>query len=154
MLPGLAAVARLLRAACRRVNAPVVFLCFYFAARLSCRSRAACRVPCKRSFTSLKPCFPHIEAETKWRTLYRRYFQMDFLERKLYFDWNFIEVCSLGSNQQYYSIGSGFVTCQATSHYLNQWWPSLLMHICITRLQWVDGFNTIPVSHNMTHGTV
>ena len=27
---GLAAVARLLRAACRRVNAPVVFLCFYF----------------------------------------------------------------------------------------------------------------------------
>ena len=51
--PGLAAVARLLRAACRRVNAPVVFLCFYFAARLSRRSRAACRVPCKRSF---KPC--------------------------------------------------------------------------------------------------
>ena len=29
MPPGLAAVARLLRAACRRVNAPVVFLCFY-----------------------------------------------------------------------------------------------------------------------------
>ena len=28
--PGLAAVARLLRSACRRVNAPVVFLCFYF----------------------------------------------------------------------------------------------------------------------------
>ena len=27
--PGLAAVARLLRAACRHVNAPVVFLCFY-----------------------------------------------------------------------------------------------------------------------------
>ena len=53
MPPGLAAVARLLRAACRRVNAPVVFLCFYFAARLSRRSRAACRVPCKRSLTSV-----------------------------------------------------------------------------------------------------
>ena len=51
MPPGLAAVAPLLRAACRRVNAPVVFLCFYFAARLSRRSRAACRVPCKRSFS-------------------------------------------------------------------------------------------------------
>ena len=51
MPPGLAAVARLLRAACCRVNAPVVFLCFYFAAQLSCRSRAACRVPCKRSFS-------------------------------------------------------------------------------------------------------
>ena len=51
MPPGLAAVARLLRAACRRVNAPVVFLCFYFAARLSLRIRAACRVPCKCSLS-------------------------------------------------------------------------------------------------------
>ena len=51
MPPGLAAVVRLLRAACRRVNAPVVFLCFYFAARLSRHSHAACRVPCKHSFT-------------------------------------------------------------------------------------------------------
>ena len=32
---------------CWRVNAPVVFLCFYFVMRLSRRSR----VPCKRSFT-------------------------------------------------------------------------------------------------------
>ena len=30
MPPGLAAVARLLCAACRRVNVPVVFQCFYF----------------------------------------------------------------------------------------------------------------------------
>ena len=52
MPPGLAAVARLLRAARRRVNAPVAFLCFIFAARLSRRSRAACRVPCKRSSMS------------------------------------------------------------------------------------------------------
>ena len=51
MPPGLAAVARLLQAACRRLNAPVVFLCFYSAARLSRSSRAACRVPCKRSLT-------------------------------------------------------------------------------------------------------
>ena len=48
--PGLAAVARLLRAACRSVNAPVVFLNFYFAARLWRRSRAACRIPYKRIF--------------------------------------------------------------------------------------------------------
>ena len=52
MPPRLAAVACLLPAVCRRANAPVVsILCFYFAARLSRRSRAACRVPCKRSFT-------------------------------------------------------------------------------------------------------
>ena len=25
-----------------------------------------------------------------------------------------------------------------TSHYLNQWWSSLLMHICVTQLQWVN----------------
>ena len=25
----------------------------------------------------------------------------------------------------------------STSHYLNQWWPDLLMHICVTRPQWV-----------------
>ena len=26
----------------------------------------------------------------------------------------------------------------ATSHYLNQWWPSSLMHICSTRGRWVN----------------
>ena len=33
-------------------------------------------------------------------------------------------------------IGAG----QATSHYLSQWWPSLLAHICVTRLQWVKWY--------------
>ena len=28
-----------------------------------------------------------------------------------------------------------------TNHYLNQWWSSLLMHICVTRPQWVKNFN-------------
>ena len=27
---------------------------------------------------------------------------------------------------------------QVTSHHLNQWWASVLMHLCITRLQGVD----------------
>ena len=36
---------------------------------------------------------------TKWPAFRRRYFQMYFSERKaLYFDWNFTEVCSEGSN--------------------------------------------------------
>ena len=26
----------------------------------------------------------------------------------------------------------------ATSHYLNQWWSSLITHICVTRPQWVN----------------
>ena len=53
--PRLAAVVRLLRAACRDVNTPVVILCFYFAVRLSRRSRAACCIPCKRSLSLLLP---------------------------------------------------------------------------------------------------
>ena len=71
MPPGLAAVARLLRAACRRVNAPVVFLCFYFAARLSRRSRAACRVPCKRSLMSLFIVYiKDRHNQTQWKSSY------------------------------------------------------------------------------------
>ena len=58
--PRLAAVARLLRAACRCVNAPVVLLCFYFAAQLSRRSRAACRVPCKRTLI-LHTCHGYLD---------------------------------------------------------------------------------------------
>ena len=29
-------------------------------------------------------------------------------------------------------------TAQATSHYLNQWWTSSLVHICITKPQWIN----------------
>ena len=62
MPPGLAAVAHQLRAVCRRVNAPVVFLCFYFAAGLSCRIRAACRVPGKRSFIKMCNCSKNLSS--------------------------------------------------------------------------------------------
>ena len=51
----------------------------------------------------------HIEAETKWLPFSRWHFQMHFLElQSLYFDGNFIEICSPGSNQQYSSIGSDY----------------------------------------------
>ena len=32
---------------------------------------------------------------------------------------------------------------QATSHYLNQWYPRLPTHICVTRPQWVKSINDI-----------
>ena len=75
MPPGRAGVACLLRAACHRVNAPVVFLCFYFAARLMRRSRTACRVPCKRSLThkshpNLASC-PHTPVVGIWCKYFR-----------------------------------------------------------------------------------
>ena len=34
-------------------------------------------------------------------------------------------------------------TKQALSHYLNQWWPSLLIHICASWPQWVDVASSI-----------
>ena len=30
------------------------------------------------------------------------------------------------------------VADQVTSHYLNQWWPKMVTHICATRPQWVN----------------
>ena len=47
------------------------------------------------------------EAETKWPPFSRRHFQTNFLEWKCTnFDYNFTEVCSWGSTEQYSSIGS------------------------------------------------
>ena len=110
---------------------------------------------------------------TRWPPFRRRHVQMRFLEWKYAnFKWNFIEICSLGSNGQYAicqhwfrqwlgavlewkyanfkwnfieicSLGSNgqYAICQhwfrqwlgavqATSHYLNQCWPT---HICGNR---------------------
>ena len=39
---------------------------------------------------------------------------------------------------------------RATSHYLNQWWPSSLTHKCVTRPQWVKIISTVI---NMTKAT-
>ena len=50
-------------------------------------------------------------------------------------------MCSQGYNWQY-SIQHWFRKWldadQATGHYLDQWWPSLLTHMCITQPQWVN----------------
>ena len=50
---------------------------------------------------------------------------------------NFTELWSQTSKYQYDSIGS-YDGLEATSHNLNQYWPSLLMHKCIARPQWVN----------------
>ena len=41
-----------------------------------------------------------------------------------------------------------------TSQYLNQWWPSLLMHICVTRPQRVNShfvFGVVVALSLLTH---
>ena len=51
-------------------------------------------------------CLHYIKAETIWLTLFRKYFEMHFLEGKSSkFYLNFTEVCSLGSNWPKHSTG-------------------------------------------------
>ena len=66
-----------------------------------------------------------------------RHIQTYFRELKfLYFDLDFIEICSQVYNKQYISIGAN--NGLATSHYLNQRWHSILTHISVIRPQWVN----------------
>ena len=72
----------------------------------------------------------HIEAETKWPPFSRQHFQMHFLEWKyVNFYWDFTEVCSQGSIQQYSSIGSdnGFAP---TRRQAIIWTNVGMLHIC------------------------
>ena len=55
----------------------------------------------------------------------------------LNFDQNSTELPCLGSNLQHV-FRLWFGTEEATSHYLNHWWLSLLMHISLNRPQWVE----------------
>ena len=60
----------------------------------------ATRVTCPMSVNTLRP-------RQNGRHFHRQYFQMHFPEWKcLNFDWNFTEICSLGSNWQQSSAGS------------------------------------------------
>ena len=77
----------------------------------------------------------------KWTPFRRQLFQMHFLEwRCMYFEWIrfhwslFLWVI-LTIIQHWFRWWLG--TDQATSHYLNQWKVSQLMHICITQPQWI-----------------
>ena len=68
---------------------------------------------------------------------------MHFLQWKmLYLNSSFSEVCSHGPNWQY---GRLVQIMAWPSHYLNQWWPSLMTHICVNQPQWVDIANWISI---------
>ena len=83
----------------------------------------------------------HIEAKIRWRIFFRRHFCTYFLEWKylnfdLKFHWSlFLSIQFTISKHRFRQwLGAD----QATSHYLNQWRFILLMHICITRPQWIN----------------
>ena len=65
----------------------------------------------------------------KWLPFSRRHFQMRF-------HWSLFIRVQLTIFRHWFRWWLG--TKQVTSHYLNQWWPSLLMHTCITQPQWVN----------------
>ena len=85
--------------------------------------------------------FKHIETETKWPPFCRQHFWMYLLEWKcMNFDYNLTEVrtflgVELTIFQHWFRKWLG--ANQVTTHYLNQWWHSLLAHICVTRPHWV-----------------
>ena len=78
----------------------------------------------------------HIEAET---TIFQTTFSSTFSWMKMHkfwlrFNWILFLRVQLTISQHWFRLGTG----QVTSHYLKQWQPSLLMHICLTRPQWVN----------------
>ena len=56
---------------------------------------------------------------------------------KLIFFWNMFPWAQL-TIKQICSDNGLAPNRRQLSHNLNQWWPSLLMHICVTRPHWVD----------------
>ena len=69
--------------------------------------------------------------------IFKRIFLNEMIELLFKFHWNFLPGVQLTIRQhcfRLYRLGAK----QATSHYLNQWWPSSLMHIYGTRGRWVN----------------
>ena len=64
------------------------------------------------------------------------FFSMKIIEFWFEFHWNLIPGVQLKISQ--HCSRSKLGAKQATNHYLNQCWPSSLMHICGTRARWVN----------------
>ena len=79
------------------------------------------------------------ETETKWQSICRRHDQVDFLVRELcfllQFYWNTYPNAPLIINQHSFRWWPAIE--QAASHYLSQYCPSLVIHICVTQPRWV-----------------
>ena len=77
---------------------------------------------------------------TKWPPIWQTTFSNAFSSMKMTklwfkFHWNMFSGVQLTISQHWFRWWLGAE--QATSHYLNQWWPSSLTHICGTRGKWV-----------------
>ena len=67
----------------------------------------------------------------------QQHFLMRFLDWNwFYFDWTFTEVWEYPINNMSALVQVMAWCCQATSHYMNQYWSRSVMPYCITRLHW------------------
>ena len=72
------------------------------------------------SWTTFSNAFPWMKKYTIWFKIH----------------WSLLLRFQLTINQHWFGLWLGAE--QVTSHYLNQWWPSLLKRICVSRPQWVN----------------
>ena len=82
---------------------------------------------------------------TKWPPFCQTTFSVAFswvkiVEFRLKFHWNTFPGVQLTISQHWFRYWLG--ADQATSHYLDQWWPSLLTHIFGTKGRWVNILRT------------
>ena len=94
--------------------------------------------PCITAPVFICPRCQHIEADTKWMPFGRRHFHINFLSQKLLyflskFHWNLLPSIPLTIIIRQHWVRWWLGIDQGTSHYLNQWWSSLLTHIYTTR---------------------
>ena len=79
-------------------------------------------------------------------TLLNAFSWMKMLEFWLTFHWSLFLRVQLTIFQHWFRWWLG--AQQATSHYLNQWWPSSTKNICVTRPQWVNSILFLNTAHN------
>ena len=87
--------------------------------------------------TSFQPTLTH-RGRARWSPFSQTIFSyasswMRTFDFQTKFHWNMFLAVLLTINHRWFRV----VAEQATSHYLNQWWYSLLTHICVTWPQWV-----------------
>ena len=96
-----------------------------FAAQMNSKFLSWARVKCSISGWSAR------WGQTRWSQFCRRYFQMQFFQWKLW----------------YLALNFCYFFHLTINHYLNQWWPVSLWHICVSRWQSWGWGKFWPFSH-------
>ena len=81
-----------------------------------------------------------IEAEKKWQLFHGKHFQTHFNENvcvviKISLNFNFVPSGPIDNSPTLVQVIAWHL--KGDKPLTNQWWPSLLTHVCVTRPQWV-----------------